>query len=182
MRTLSAPKQAAQAPLAHRSSKVSRVSFALLVLCLAAGLLPGETAYGIQDTQPPPRQALLRLFQRFVPAMSRFPKVSPDELVDDGDHIDVLGGATVLHIPGHTPGAIALHLPAEGVLLCGDAINHRGKRLGPPPASFTVDAQQAAASVKRLAVLQFEVLCPGHGEPIVVGAADMVREMAAGLD
>jgi glyoxylase-like metal-dependent hydrolase (beta-lactamase superfamily II) len=113
--------------------------------------------------------------------MSRFPKVSPDELVDDGDDLDVLGGAMVLHIPGHTPGAIALHLPTEGVLLCGDAINHRGGRLGPPPAGFTVDGQQAAASIRRLAELRFEVLCPGHGEPIIGGAADQVRTMAANL-
>jgi glyoxylase-like metal-dependent hydrolase (beta-lactamase superfamily II) len=132
--------------------------------------------------QPPPRQALLRLLQRFVPAMSRFPKVSPDELVVDGDRIDVLGGATVLHIPGHTPGSIALHVRGEGVLLCGDAINHRRERLGPPPAGFTVDAQQASASIRRLAELQFEVLCTGHGEPIIGAAAAQVRAMAAGLD
>ena len=36
---------------------------------------------------------------------------------------------------------------------------------------------QAIASTRRLATLDFEVLCPGHGDPIVGGAAEQVRIM-----
>ena len=37
--------------------------------------------------------------------------------------------------------------------------------------------EQTIASVRRLADLDFDVLCPGHGDPIVGGAAEQVRAM-----
>jgi glyoxylase-like metal-dependent hydrolase (beta-lactamase superfamily II) len=76
---------------------------------------------------------------------------------------------------------MALHLPAEGVLICGDAIDHRRNRLGPPPKGFTADMAQAVASLRRMAELAFEVLCPGHGAPIAGGADEQVRAMVRGL-
>jgi glyoxylase-like metal-dependent hydrolase (beta-lactamase superfamily II) len=114
--------------------------------------------------------------------MSRFDPVTPDELIEDGDVLGVLDGATVVHIPGHTPGAIALHLAGHGVLLCGDAIDNRRGVLGPPPSPFTLDAEQAVASIRKVAQLDFEILCPGHGPPIAGGAGERVRAMAAGLE
>jgi glyoxylase-like metal-dependent hydrolase (beta-lactamase superfamily II) len=105
-----------------------------------------------------------------------------DELVKDGDHLDLLGGATVVHVPGHTPGSIALHFPAERLLICGDAIDFRRGRLGPPSKAFTDDMEQAISSLRRLAELDFEVLCPGHGAPLTSGAREGVRAMVRGLD
>lgn len=127
--------------------------------------------------QPPPRGMPMRLLFRLVPAMSRFDPVAVDVPLETGDHLDVLGGGTILHVPGHTPGAIAVHFPAERLLICGDAINHRGNRLAPPPKPFTEDMKQAVASLHRLAELDFEVLCPGHGDPIVGRADEQVRAM-----
>ncbi len=134
-----------------------------------------------QEPHPPPNQALMKVLFRIVPAMSRFDPVTPDVLVEDGATLDILGGATVLHVPGHTPGAIALHVPAIRLLICGDAIDHRGGRLGPPPSPFTIAKDQAIESVRRMAVLDYDVLCPGHGAAIVGGASDQVRQMARAL-
>ena len=131
--------------------------------------------------QPPPGGALLRLFLRVASAISRYEPSPVDMHVNDGDHLEVLGGATVIHTPGHTPGSIALHLPTEGLLICGDAITRRGNRLGPPPRPFTRDMEQAITSLRRLAELDFEVLCPGHGDPIVGGADEQVRAMVGAL-
>jgi glyoxylase-like metal-dependent hydrolase (beta-lactamase superfamily II) len=50
-----------------------------------------------------------------------------------------------------------------------------------PSAAFTVDADLAVQSIRRLAALDFDVLCPGHGPAIVGSAADQVRAMADGL-
>jgi glyoxylase-like metal-dependent hydrolase (beta-lactamase superfamily II) len=111
----------------------------------------------------------------------RFDPVTPDELVEDGAVLDVLGGATVVHVPGHTPGAIALHLPGLAVLFSGDAISHRKGRLGPPPPDFTADPERAVESARRMAQLDIDVLCPGHGPPLVGGAGDRLREMVAGM-
>jgi glyoxylase-like metal-dependent hydrolase (beta-lactamase superfamily II) len=143
-----------------------------------------------QQPPPPPRGALLRvLFRLMGPIVPPAEPVSVDEAVQDGDHLDtfaslsagLLGGATVVHVPGHTPGAIALHFPSQRLLICGDAIDHRRNRLGPPPKSFTADMNQALASLRRLAGLDFDVLCPGHGAPLVGGADEGVRAMVRDL-
>jgi glyoxylase-like metal-dependent hydrolase (beta-lactamase superfamily II) len=131
--------------------------------------------------QPPPGSALLRLLLFVASAISHYEPSPVDTHVKDGDYLDVLGGATVVHTPGHTPGSIALHLPTEGLLICGDAITRRGNRLGPPPGPLTEDMEQAIVSLRRLAELDFEVLCPGHGDPIVGGADEQVRAMVGAL-
>jgi glyoxylase-like metal-dependent hydrolase (beta-lactamase superfamily II) len=134
----------------------------------------------ISGEQPPPpaRSGLLRLlFRLLAPIMPAAEPVPVDGTLQDGDPLDLLGGATVVHVPGHTPGSIALHFPSDRLLICGDAIDGRGQRLGPPPNSFTADVAQALVSLRRLAGLEFDVLCPGHGVPIVGGADQAVRAM-----
>ena len=45
-----------------------------------------------------------------------------DRVVHDGDVVECGGGAKVLEVPGHTPGSIALYLPAVDAVLTGDAV------------------------------------------------------------
>ena len=42
--------------------------------------------------------------------------------LSDGDLLAFGGGRPVVHVPGHTHGSIALHLPQHGVLFTGDAV------------------------------------------------------------
>jgi glyoxylase-like metal-dependent hydrolase (beta-lactamase superfamily II) len=152
---------------------------------------PGDAPF-ISGVQPPPpaQSAVMRLLFRLLAPV--FPQADPapvDATLQDGDRLDtfappsagLLGGATVVHVPGHTPGSIALHFPSERLLICGDVINHRGSQLGPPPKPFTADMDQALASLRRLAGLEFDVLCPGHGLPLVGGAGEAVRTMVREL-
>lgn len=133
-----------------------------------------------EQPAPPPNGAIMRLLFR-LPLMPRAKPAPVDATLHDGDHLDLLGGATVVHVPGHTPGSIALHFPSERLLICGDTISHRGGRLGPPPKIFTADMGQAIASLRRMAALEFDVLCPGHGSPIVGSAGEQVRAMVRDL-
>ncbi|PWJ54190.1 Glyoxylase, beta-lactamase superfamily II [Quadrisphaera granulorum] len=105
-----------------------------------------------------------------------------DVEVDDGDLLDLgdlAGGpsvaAHVLVLPGHTPGSIALHLPAVGVVLTGDAVaEHEGRIvLGP----FGIDREQAWRDAARLASLEVDVACFGHGEPVIGRAAQALRSL-----
>jgi hypothetical protein len=41
---------------------------------------------------------------------------------------------------------------------------------------------QAHDSLRRLAGLEFDVLCPGHGAPLVGGAAEQLRALVRSLD
>ena len=118
-----------------------------------------------------------RLFSPRMPLLSSSELVPVDVPMEDGHALDVLCGATVVHVPGHTPGSVALHFPVERLLIAGDAIDRRGNRLSTPVEPFTDDIEQAIASIRRLATLDFDVLCPGHGDPIIGRAAEQVREM-----
>ncbi len=131
-----------------------------------------------EEPPPPPRGAFMRvLFRLMAFVMPSAEPVPVDAILQDGDHLALLSGASVVHVPGHTPGSIALHFPAERLLICGDTIGHRRDRLGLPPKTFTADTDQALASVRRLAELEFDVLCPGHGAPVVGGADKQVRAL-----
>ena len=66
----------------------------------------------VQGDVPPPSPFTNRVLSRLMSPLvaSRQPKpVAVDRRLDDGD---VLGGARVVHSPGHTPGSISVHLPA----------------------------------------------------------------------
>ena len=147
---------------------------------------PGDAPLISGEQSPPPApSALMRfLFWLVAPLVPAPEPVPVDLTVQDGDHLGTagpLGDATVVHVPGHSPGSIALHLPSERLLICGDTINHRRNRLGPPPKAFSTDMDQAIASLHRMAELEFDVLCPGHGTPIVGGADEQVRAMVQSL-
>jgi glyoxylase-like metal-dependent hydrolase (beta-lactamase superfamily II) len=100
-----------------------------------------------------------------------------DILLEDGDELSPLGGLRVVHTPGHTPGSISLFSPERRLVIVGDAINHWwGRGLSAP--MFSLDMAQAKQSIKRLAELDFDILCPGHGKAVTEGASAKVRELA----
>lgn len=68
----------------------------------------------------------------------------------------------VVHAPGHTPGSLALFAPAQGVLLCGDALSYRGERLRIADGDAS-DRAAALETVKKLATMDVDVLGCGRG-------------------
>ncbi|RAV15658.1 MBL fold metallo-hydrolase [Mycolicibacterium sp. GF69] len=104
--------------------------------------------------------------------------VPVDQELRDGDILDFGGGAQILSIPGHTEGSIAIHLPHHGVLLTGDTIANVGVLM---LGTFNQDRTRTVASLQRLAALDVDTACFGHGEPIVSGAAARLRDVAATL-
>jgi glyoxylase-like metal-dependent hydrolase (beta-lactamase superfamily II) len=110
------------------------------------------------------------------------PEVAPPVTVlqelHDGDVLDFGGGAEILAVPGHTEGSIAIHLPRHGVLFTGDTVANVGTvMLG----TFNQDRGRTVASFQRLATLDVETVCFGHGEPIASGAGARIRETAEQL-
>jgi glyoxylase-like metal-dependent hydrolase (beta-lactamase superfamily II) len=101
-----------------------------------------------------------------------------DRAVKDGEY---LGDWQVVHVPGHTPGSACFYHAGRGIVIVGDALNHRRGRLGAPPPMFTPDMAQARASIHKIAELDFEVCCFGHGPPLMVNAQQRVRAFAATL-
>ncbi|WP_159671887.1 MBL fold metallo-hydrolase [Streptomyces mexicanus] len=100
--------------------------------------------------------------------------------LSDGDVLDFGGGARVVHAPGHTHGSIALHLPSHGVLFTGDAVAASPVDGAVILGVFNLDRSRAVASFRRLAALETEVACFGHGDPVTQRAGAVLREAAAG--
>jgi len=95
---------------------------------------------------------------------ARSPGVVPDIVLSDGDTI---GGLTVIHTPGHTPGSCCFYSAPDKVLISGDTVFTDGAfgRYDFPGGS----RQALERSLDRLAPLDVEGLYPGHGEPVDCG-------------
>jgi glyoxylase-like metal-dependent hydrolase (beta-lactamase superfamily II) len=138
----------------------------------------------IEQSQPVPSASLVqRLLNAFGnQLLLRRPACRVDRPVDDGDIIDALRGTQVVHAPGHSPGSLCLYQPDRQILFCGDALFGAHPITGKPGLGLhmrllTLDNGLARESVRNLSALPVEVLCCGHGEPIVEGAADKMREL-----
>lgn len=104
----------------------------------------------------------------------------------DGEELDLPGSPQIIHLPGHTPGSVAVHAAAVDALFVGDAMTTRsvltGER-GPRPAPFTLDPEAALASLAKLEAIPASWVLPGHGPPWRGGVAEairQVRQVAAG--
>lgn len=97
-------------------------------------------------------------------------------LPEDGS-IPFLPGWKYIHTPGHAPGHISLFREQDRLLIAGDAfVTTRNesvfcaltesRKLSGPPKYFTYNWQSAAASVKKLAALEPDIVATGHGKPM----------------
>jgi len=106
------------------------------------------------------------------------PKHDPcpvDETLDEGD---AFGPLQVLHAAGHSPGHLAFYWPERQFLIAGDAIATWPEFCAGWTA-FNLNKKQHAASLRRMAALEAQIVGVGHGEPITEDAADRVHSLAA---
>ena len=92
---------------------------------------------------------------------ARSPGIVPDILLSEGD---LVGGFSVLHTPGHTPGCICLYAEKDRLLFSGDTVfadGYFGRY------DFRGGSRaDLARSLERLASLDVDGLYAGHGEPV----------------
>lgn len=96
--------------------------------------------------------------------------------VADGDVLELPGAPVVIGMPGHSPGSIAVHVPAVDAVFVGDALTTRHVltgREGAQPAPFTDEPAEAMASLDRLAEVSAAWVLPGHGAPWRGSPADI---------
>jgi hydroxyacylglutathione hydrolase len=82
-----------------------------------------------------------------------------------------LAGFTVVHIPGHAPGMIALWRESDRLALSSDCfytIDMWGRDSDPrlPERIYNFDTDQARASIRKLAALEPAAAWPGHAKPV----------------
>jgi glyoxylase-like metal-dependent hydrolase (beta-lactamase superfamily II) len=91
-----------------------------------------------------------------------------DRAITDGDEI---GGFRVIAAPGHSVGHIVFWRESDKVLIIGDVLTNMDQYSGipglhEPKAALTPDPAQNRESAKRLAELEPELVCFGHGAPL----------------
>ncbi|MGW0498939.1 MBL fold metallo-hydrolase [Streptomyces sp. NPDC003007] len=138
------------------------------------GDVPGPEPL-FEDCERPLHEQALRLLPQGDHARPR--EVTE---VSGGEVLDIGGGAHVVHVPGHTHGSIALHLPRHGVLFTGDTVAASPVDGTVMPGVFNLDRAQVLAACLRLAELEPDVACFGHGEPVTARAARALRSAALG--
>jgi glyoxylase-like metal-dependent hydrolase (beta-lactamase superfamily II) len=112
----------------------------------------------------------------------RIPPLSEVETFGDGATLDVPGSPRVIHLPGHTPGSVALQVPAVDAVFMGDAMTTQNVltgETGPRPGPFTLDPAQAAASLAKLDGIAATWVLSGHGPEWNGGLADAIRRIRA---
>jgi cyclase len=86
----------------------------------------------------------------------------PDITFSESLHLHV-GTHTfcLIHLPGHAPGVIGVHIPEESVVFASDTIFYREK-------SYLNEATpyEWIESLKKIAELDVDVIVPGHGDGI----------------
>jgi len=98
-------------------------------------------------------------------------------LVDEGDVLPIAGGIRVIHTPGHTPGSVCFLEEGTGSLFSGDTIFSDGERVSRSVPFPGYDAEAYRTSLARLATLDFDAICGGHGAPLKSGGAGKLQEL-----
>jgi glyoxylase-like metal-dependent hydrolase (beta-lactamase superfamily II) len=97
---------------------------------------------------------------------------------------DLLPGGIVVHeVDAICPDETALHIPAHSALACADGVVSRGGRLGFVPDWLMDDPERTKAGLRdayqRISELDFELLLPAHGDPVIGGAREALRMFAS---
>ncbi|MGD0354492.1 MAG: MBL fold metallo-hydrolase [Dehalococcoidia bacterium] len=125
----------------------------------------------------PSRPGWLKRRSGIFSDMLATPPCPVDIEVEDGNELPVAGGIKIIHTPGHTPGSICIYLKQERLVFTGDILARRlGVKL--PSMVFTADVQQEISSIRKLAELDFETACFGHGFPLRKDAGKIVAKFA----
>jgi hydroxyacylglutathione hydrolase len=122
---------------------------------------------------PATQWAMSRVDYEFVMKYigSRMDFPAPAFFLQEGDL--TVGDITfqVILTPGHSPGSVCLYWPEKKALFTGDVVFSQSiGRTDLPGGS----GKQLKESISRLAELDVEVLCPGHGD-VVVGRENVKK-------
>ena len=139
----------------------------------AAMVRQGQTMRPVQAGPGWLNGILVRLF-KLLPVSTAITPITIEHEVQDGEELPIAGGLRAIHAPGHTAGQLTFLWPYHGgVLFAADTAN---TVLGLGWHFVYEDVAEARRSLAKLARLDFEVACFGHGGAIVGGAAQRFRQ------
>ena len=127
----------------------------------------------VRAPEPAFRAHLDRTFRLFIPkGPAPIEPCAIDREINDGTGLPIAGGLKAIHIPGQCAGQLAFLWPRRKLLFAADACSNMtglGLSLG------YESLQNGLDSLRKLAALDFDIACFGHGKPIMSGASDKFR-------
>lgn len=104
----------------------------------------------------------------------------PVKPFDFGDELP--GHVTAFEVGAICPDETALHIPEHAALVCADGVVHYGEELGFVPEQYMDDPETTKPRLRQayrgLLQLDFDVLLPAHGRPLVGQAKESLRRFA----
>ena len=101
------------------------------------------------------------------------------QAAEEGLVLPLQDGIRVIHTPGHTPGSVCYLLEGRGVLFSGDTLFSDGQRISRSLPWPRANRHDYGSSLRRLAGMEFDVLCGDHGAPLVGAASHKFRDLMA---
>ena len=146
---------------------------------LDAAIISGTTT----PPNPLKNELLAKMAEPVLPMLMGDP-VPVDIALQDGDTIPFGTEVRVVHLPGHTDGSIALHLPNKRIIIVGDALQYKfSLKLSPPAEGVTQHPEKALHSLAKLLDLDFDIICFSHFPPMRknprAALEKMIQEYAA---
>ena len=133
----------------------------------------GRALRPLTPTPGPLNRAAFWLFLRNGP--KTLPATEVEHEVSYGEDLPLAGGIRAVHVPGHCAGQLAFLWPQHGgVHFVADAAANVAGLLGLSPGHE--DLEEGKRSAKKLAGLDFEAACFGHGRAIRRGVSARFRK------
>ena len=132
-----------------------------------------EFGRGFRPMKPAPGFATGLLFRLFV-RMKPVEGARIEHHIEDGQDLPFARDVTAIHVPGHCAGQIALLWHQHGgVLFAADACSNM---MGSGWSLGYEDFEQGKRSLRKLAALDFDAACFGHGKALLNNAARKFKE------
>src|SRR3954452_7752671 len=112
----------------------------------------------------------------------KMPAIREVIAMNDGDVLPLPGSPTIIGMPGHSPGSVAIHVASVSAVFVGAELTTRNvltATTGPQPAPFTDDQPESSRSLQKLAALDVRWIIPGHVPAWSGGAAALIAAYRA---
>ncbi|MFB9991038.1 MBL fold metallo-hydrolase [Deinococcus oregonensis] len=142
----------------------------------------GELPY-VQGELPGQKQPTPEMRAGMPPQMLALfdnpPKARVDQVLEDGEVLDIAGGVCVVYTPGHTVGHLSLFVEADGVVISGDALGSDNGTLTLPWPQGTADMPEAVRSLGKLSTHPVKAVLTYHGGLVSENASQQLQALAA---
>ncbi|MFA9378548.1 MAG: MBL fold metallo-hydrolase [Lachnotalea sp.] len=97
-----------------------------------------------------------------IKTLNDFESFTPEVILEEGSTLEKYGiHATIIHIPGHTPGSVGIYTQSKG-FIAGDTFFGNKK---PTKAMNAFDYVELDKSIEKVKKLDIKKIYPGHGTP-----------------